>query len=233
MKRGRWPWGRIVAGIAAAFFLLLAIPFITGGVDVRHRADLARVAEPIRLKVDLSKPGEYEGTFRHTFTAAHSKNLQIETDSQLMPKSARESREKGKEILAGLSGRVSIIGSDGSVVKECDFTAESSTDCWSFNNAWWIPLIDLGSFPAGVYTLKLKVDHGAPQLANVRHVLIAKYGLCGMEYLHSQMMMWLGIGGCVIAGLLIIAIVVVTVAKRGRAANYVCDSVAESPTDAA
>lgn len=218
--------GSNCCGHSSSFFLSLAIPFITGGVDVRQRADLARVAEPIRLKVDLSKPGEYEGTFRHTFTNAHSTFLRIETDLPLV------SREKAEAILAGISGRLAIVGSNGVAIYEYNFTSED-VGCWKGNDEQWVPVIKIGNFPAGVYTLRFKVDHGAPKLANVPHVLIAQYGLCGMEYLLSQMMMWLGIGGCVIAGLLIIAIVVVTIAKRGRAANYVCDSAAGSPTDAA
>ena len=38
-------------------------------------------AEPIRLDVDLSKPGDYRGEFHHTFVGAHGQNLEVETAS--------------------------------------------------------------------------------------------------------------------------------------------------------
>jgi hypothetical protein len=69
----------------------------------------------------------------------------------------------------------------------------------------------------GDYEMRLTIDRGAPQLAGVPQVLVARYEICGMEYMLAQFIWLIGAAGCSLAGILIFAIVVVTIVKRRRA----------------
>jgi len=209
MKCSRWPWGRMVTGVIAAVFLLVAGSIIAGSVDARRRADVAQVAEPICLEVDLSRPGEYEGGFRHSFTGAHGTVLQIETDTPL------PSPEKIKEMFAGLSGHLAIADCNGDVVYKSDYTSDD-VGCWKACEGQWIPMLGLGRFPTGAYVLRFTVTHGAPGLANIPHTLVARYELCGMEYAVPQMMLITGGVSGAIAGLLFLMIGIVTFTKGKR-----------------
>jgi hypothetical protein len=62
--------------------------------------------------------------------------------------------------------------------------------------------------------LKLVVDHGAPALAGVLHSLVARYGLCGIEYLPAHIEWLMGVAGCVIAGIMVLAIAIRTIRQR-------------------
>ena len=77
VRKRRWPWGRIIAGAVAAVILFFAVDFLVSAAECQRFADAAQTAEPIHLKVDLSKPGVYTGEFRHTFTIAHGDYLVI------------------------------------------------------------------------------------------------------------------------------------------------------------
>jgi hypothetical protein len=203
------PWGRIIAGAIAAIILCISVEFFLSAAEDRHVADAAQVAEPIHLKVDLSKPGVYRGEFYHTFRGAHSDFLQI------VPESPFKSHEEAVAIVKGLRGSVSIVGSDGTVVCAQRFGPDQFPTV-QIENEGTFPL--LGSshfdFDEGVYELTLTVDQGAPGLAGVPHVLVGRYGLCGIEYMAAEIGWMIGVAGCVIAGIIVLAIVVVSLRKR-------------------
>jgi hypothetical protein len=200
------PWGRIVAGAVAALILVIAVNFLFASAQARSRADAARVAEPIRLAVDFSKPNTYMGKLSHTFCNACSDCLEIVTESPFA------SPEDAMKIAEGLKGRLTITDSQGTVITERSFGPEIR--CTQVASGRWVPIIEFGYFPEGTYDLKLSIDAGAPLLVSVPHTLVGRYQLCGIEYIPAQILWLLGIGGCSLSVLIGLVIVVVTVKKR-------------------
>jgi hypothetical protein len=203
-----WPWG---CTAAALIFLGIGIWFFYSSSESRHQADAARVAEPIRLNVDLSKPGTYSGELRHTFTFACADYFQI------VPESPFASREEAESSLKGLVAHYSLIGPHGGVVHERDCEPTGFRAAEVKGNRW-VPSLGRDHFGCekGVYTLKFTVEHGASKLAGIPHVLVARYAICGIEYLPSHFLQLLGIAGCVIGGFFAVAVVVI---RRKRASS--------------
>jgi len=204
--RQKRPWGRIVAGAVAALVLVIAANFLFASAQARSRADAARVAEPIRLAVDFSKPGTYTGKLNHTFCNACSDYLEIITESPLT------SRESAMEIAEGLKGHLTIAEPQGTVITEQSFGPKFG--CTQVASDRWVPIIDFGHFPEGVYNLNITVDAGVPRLTGIPHSLVGRYQLCGIEYIPAEILRLLGIGGCSLSALIGLVIVVVTVKKR-------------------
>ena len=87
--------GAIVAGVVAVVILFFSIECFLTNADCCRRANAAQTAEPIHLKVDLSKPGAYTGEFRHTFATACVDVLKIATDPPF------ESKRKPRRVSRG------------------------------------------------------------------------------------------------------------------------------------
>ena len=214
MQHRRWPWGRIVAGVVAGAIFLLAVPLLFSGAEIRRQLDAARIAEPIHLKVDLSKPGAYSGDFHHTFIGAHSNFLQI------VPESPFPSHEKAVAVIEGMQGHYSMIEPHGTVVHQQRF-GPTGFDAVQVESNRWVPILgfDRFGFDEGVYKMKLTVDRGAPRLGGVSHAIVGRYDLCGVEYVAATIIPMYGVAGCVIAGIIVLVIVVVTLRKRSLSAS--------------
>jgi hypothetical protein len=209
-NKQRRPWGRIVAGVIATVILSFAGWCLYSAFDWQNRADAARVAEPIRLKADLSKPGLYKGPFHHTFTAACSNHLMIATE----PLSA--SREEAEAAADGLRASWAIAGPQGEVVSKGILDARVLRGL-QLEHGLWCPAVEFGHFPAGDYELTLTVSQGSPKLSSVPHAVVACYNLCGVEYVPVQVLRLIAVVGGVIGGILVLAIVIVTLERRSLA----------------
>jgi hypothetical protein len=214
-SRNRRPWGRVIAGVLACAILWLSIQFLLSGAESRRHADEARVAEPIRLKVDFSKPGSYEGELRHTFLNAHNEILEIVTEPPLT------SREEAEKVTEGLSGRFSIVGPHGPVIRDKELDAKG-LGAFETEPGRWVTFVAFTRFGSekGIYRLNLTVNQGAPRLVGVSHFLVARYGLCGMEYMVAEIAWLIAVAGFVVSGVIVLAIVVVTFRKRSRSSAF-------------
>jgi hypothetical protein len=208
-KQRHRPWGRIVAGAIGAAILFVAVAALVSSHEQRRDADAALIAEPVHLKVDISKPGQFSGEFRQTFRAACTGYLQI------VPESLPSSEKEALSLLKGLRGHFSIVSHDGAVAYERGFGSAGFVAI-PVEKDRWVPALERGrfSFDKGVYEIRGVVDHGAPALAGVPHSLVARYGLCGLEYVPAQILSLIGIIGCVIAGLILLPVALITISDR-------------------
>ena len=120
MKSGH-SWSRIIAGaIAALCFCLglyLGVSSFPEYQKMRRISESARVAEPIRLQVDFSRPGEYSGKFEQTCSFSCTETLRIETDAPFpLPEQALNAME-------GVIGSIQITDAAGTCVYEREFTS--------------------------------------------------------------------------------------------------------------
>lgn len=216
--RSKYPWIRIIFGVIDAVFfcaaLYLAIHSFVIYRITKRISESERIAEPIRLEVGFSKPGEYTGTFHHTCGFACARMLRIETDE------AFASVEQARGVMEGIAGTVRMTDDDGTSVYERQFTSEdfSPTPADGANNGFY-PSLRIRWFKTGTYNFRLTVTQGAPALAGVGHVLVARYVLCGVEFM-GLILVALGSVLCfVIASVILLAIILVTRRKRKKHFN--------------
>jgi hypothetical protein len=198
-----------VAGTVGGAILFFGIGALVSSRDWRRECEAAQVAEPIHLTVDVSKPGEILGEFHQTFRAACSGYLQI------VPQSPPSSEKEALALIKGLRGHFSIVGYDRRDVHERGI-AEAGFVALPIDKDHWAPALerDYFSFDKGVYQIRLVVDHGAPALAGVPHSLVARYGLCGIEYVPAQILSLIGIVGCIIGGIILLAVALIAISER-------------------
>jgi hypothetical protein len=226
MGMRKCPWGRILTGAVAAVLFCVAIPLFFTSAEIRRRADEAQTAELLRLRVDLSHPGEFEGKLECTFQHAWGLRFQIVTEPSIAATTepSAASAEAAQSHLAGLDGHLTIAGPDGAVVFEKPLRAGDFAcrriehDRWgiatgveycALRGTWMSP-----GASGGTNVLKLAVDRGAVRLAGMPQVLMAQYELDGLEYVFARALWLFGFVGCAIGGLLVLAIIGVTIAKR-------------------
>jgi hypothetical protein len=206
----RWPWGRIVATVVAAVVLWLTVPSFFCSADLYRRADRAKVAELVRMKVDLSKPGTYSAKFTHDFPPAHGNCVQILTEAN--PRSF----EEAESLVAGLHGRLVITPPGDAAPYEPEF-GPNGFGATRLDDGKFVPAMMFHCGDQGEYKLKMIVDRGAPQLAGVAQTIVVRYVICGMEYMVAQIAWLIGLVGCLAAGTLLFVVAAVTVAKRRKA----------------
>jgi hypothetical protein len=200
----RRSWGRILAGGVAMATLLFAARSFWLAVTWERQVRAAETAEPIRLPVNLSKPGTYSGTLRHTFGAGS-------VELHIVAQPPQRSEYDPKAAVEGLSGHWAIVGSDGTVVMKREFGPQDlQRGRWEPEG--WVAGIGSDRFEPGDYELHLTVERGAAGLANVPQTLAAGYLLCGMEYAGKLTMYATAVGSLAIGA--IIALVILTVTER-------------------
>jgi hypothetical protein len=175
--------------------------------DIRRRADAAQSAEPIRIEVDLSQPGTYSGEFVHSFLGAHDEALRIQTEPTFA------TTEEARASVAGLKGRVTFTTLEGVVAHERELNPEWCGSSWvTHGNA--VPAFSFYGLDKGTYRMTLIVEEGAPALAGVPQTLVARYELCGLEYLPAEICVWASIACFLIAGVIVVSIVAVILLRK-------------------
>ena len=202
----RLPWGRIVAGVVGAVALVLGSHFLARYVGFSQAMTGVEVAEPMRLRVDLSRPGEYVGELDQTASFTCKQVLRVETAKPFA------SSEDARAALAGLSGHLAIKDAGGKVVYETEVNPE----------AFWVdpagpdfrPGFLFSPIPRGKYKVVLSVQQGAPALNDIRQELVGRYLLCGIERIQAAFLGAAALVSFTVCGAMALVIVVVTKRKR-------------------
>jgi hypothetical protein len=217
MAISKRPWGRIVAGVVATIVLLAAINLFFTSADMRQQFAAALASpELIHVEADCSKAGVYEGKFRHTFSAVYGLNFRIVTKPPLT------ASNDVKSTLAGLLGRVTIVSPDGATVYENTFRCEDFA-YRRVDRDQWATATDMEYCPLrgrwnslGSYTVKFAIDHGSAGLKDIPHAIVVAYQLDGVEPLGAFGACLFGIAGCTIAGILTLAVILITIRKHRK-----------------
>jgi hypothetical protein len=197
-----------VASTIALLALVLGIQFLLDSIDFDRRAVAAESAELIRLNVDLSKPGKYVGQLAGAFPPAHDHLLQLRTEPPFT------SQETAEAALAGLTGHLTVVDSQGRVVFEEDVNPQRFYAV-DMGDGSWQPTLGC-RLPGGTYQLKLAIDVAASRLDGIPQVLVGRNYLCGLEYLVGYVMWWLGIIGCTLSGVIGSIVVFATIVIRRK-----------------
>jgi hypothetical protein len=215
----KWPWVRIALGVVAAVILFFAIPLFFTSAKIYRCTNEALTAELMRRKVDLSHPGEFAWKFNNTLEdpplLPYGLRFQVVTEPPITLE------KEAQSILMGLSGHLTIVGPDGTVVFKKLLQAEDF-DFRRIDNpqGQWGITTDLEYCPLrgrwiteGTSVLKLSVDRGAVRLTDIPHSLVVQYQLDGLENLGALMAWLYGAASSAIAGLLVLVIILATIPK--------------------
>lgn len=156
-------------------------------------------ARPMETTIELSKSGETTAAFHQTCSISHGEAMFLECDLD------DQATQNLDELLKGLYGTVVVKDSDGNEVESVKFS--SGTAChWDDK----IMLAGFAPFGKGEYVATIRVDSGAPGLADAEQTVYAEYQLCGLERMPATITAAFAIGAglvglisaaCVLPGL--------------------------------
>jgi hypothetical protein len=152
--------------------------------------------ETIRLEINLSKPGTFEGDLEET-CGAHGEYLFFDINDVVI------NYENATEILDGLEGKLVITNSDQNIVHERLFEVKDFCD----EPRPGIPSLYFYPFKNGTYHLKMIISKGVSGLPDTKQFIVGKYLLCGCEKLPA-------FAGFVIGGLSVSASLIFCVLFR-------------------
>lgn len=194
------PVARIIVSVIC---LVGVVYFAVEASRYKRHVYQAKKDEPIRLKVNLSEPGTYEGTFLHTHNSPHGQIFYIETND------VEVSYQNATDMLKGLQGRILITDDSNSVVFTKDFAASDfSFRDWQNPNTPSLHLLNSTRIAKGDYNLQLLIEQGAPALADKNHFFVCRYLLCGLELMPVMILRIISII-CFVVGVVLLLVPVV------------------------
>jgi hypothetical protein len=149
-------------------------------------------ARPLKMSVDLSRPGQITAPFVQTCQISHGEAFYL-TINPLADRNA-------SDLLDGLAGTITINDSDGNEVQSLEIPSKIAP-ARDFDEP--IMLAYIATFPEGEYSATIEVQEPAPALDGVEQSIHARYHLCGCERLpatvHGFFAFVCGIPGLVVA----------------------------------
>ena len=186
-------FGKVIAGIIGLGLLITSGFFLHAGYSYNKLIKDAIDAEPIRMKIDISKPGVYSGDFKQSFSGGHSEYVYIESPIKTA-------------VLEGLKGSLQVLNPQEEIVIDIDISENLETYYIPQSVADY-PGWGFWPFEKGEYKLVLTVVEPVTAFENVEQYLVARYGMCGLETLSVYILN--GIGGVLLFVGLVISIVLI------------------------
>lgn len=155
------------------------------------------VARPMTATIDLSRPGEFTVPFVQTCSIAHGESVRLQTD----PQPADET--EAKRLVQGLAGEITIRDAPGNEVETASFNGAT---IFCIPDQSGCSLTSFYPFAKGEYMATIRIQSGAPNLAEVKHSVFAQYDLCGLEQFPAVICSAFAVGAgiaTIIAGVLV------------------------------
>lgn len=217
--KGKIPRRRIIGMVIAA--VLLCFGSLMFPLSHIYRGSIERwhEAEALRLKVDLSKPGDYSAPFIQSCRMADGIYLYVETEKRFSTK------DEAVAFVKGIRGRLSITGPNGESVLGYDFS-DADINFWRLDSKSVVPVLPMRFLGKGEYVLNLIIHEPAPALADINHMLVAGYLICGLKLMPAVLLKLAGFVSIGIAVVIIIVIVLWSLKRRRRAGGSVSSEAA-------
>lgn len=203
----RRPIGRIVALVSAGILLAAAGGLFVGGHRSWRGIDAVAGKPPLRMSVDLSKPGRATGTLHHVYRDSHAVVCRIvPTDPESAAVGSLD-RCEGTVVFTNADGQAVVTESFKYLLGRPDTEPDSGDPPWLFRFNPRIPL--------GDYAVTVDVTQPATKAAGRRYELVADYWLCGLEYASAQLAV---LGGfvCLVVALIVLLIVAIRALRARR-----------------
>lgn len=209
MRRVLW-W---ISVCSAVLFAGGGVLFLTQGYAWHRRFDEWVTARPVELELDLGTPGVFEAELDQTCSIAHAEVF------ELVPLAEPAAPGMDPAVLDGLIATLRIVDLGGRVVLTERFPPAGEV---LGPRSDGLVVFRVVPFATGRYRAVVEVEAGASGVAGVKHRLVARYELCGLERLPGTIAYWFSTG-CAAAALVIGAVLVGMAAggrrSRGEAAG--------------
>jgi hypothetical protein len=210
---GRFPLGRSIAGFVAAIMLVIGIYNLVGWWQLRSRCADAEVAELAAFQNAFGSMGTVQAEFNPKYNFTCKEMLLVEHTP------ADRSLDDRLATLDGLSAELVISDTSGNVILQRKLSKEQFHPFWTSEGAGsCLPAFGFTPVPAGNYQLRLTVNTPARSLINVPHRVVARYELCGIEYLAAMFMGGISLFAFIVFSIITIVIIVIT-RKKMRNSN--------------
>jgi len=192
--------GILVASVAGMFFFFPAANLFKRGSHIEKQVKDAFEAEPVRMKVDISKPGVYSCDLIQSFSRAHTEFFYIESSIK-ENEGFSNYNDETPSVLAGLKGKIEIKNEQGEIVEEIDISGNYRSS-YTPQPVEEYPGWGIWSFKKGKDQLIFTVVEPLKTYEGIEQHLVARYGLCGCELLPAFFLKCIG-GVLFLIGLII------------------------------
>ena len=191
--------GKIIAAIIALGLVVFACILFTAAYELNKSTNEAIVAEPLRVKIDLSKTGTYSHPLNLSAVNSHGEYIFIEN-------SITKTRDHILSVLKGLKGSLVIKDLQEQTVFEVDLSDDEeqrrTPELIGNYPGWYYSMPGTGQ-----YKLKLTIIEPAKTLEGAEQSLVIRNWFCGCIKL--AVLQVYGIGGVLfIVGLITLIIVI-------------------------
>ncbi len=198
------PIGRTISIVIALVLIYFGIRMLQESQQYYGKFHQWQKAEPVRLKADLSKRGSYSAPFVQTCSISHGESLYVEAGKTF------SSNDEAIALIKGMKGKLWIIDPNDEKIVNMNFT-DTDFELWWHKANSPVPELWIPALPNGKYTLHLTIEEPAKALANIKHILVGRYVLCGCALAPAFIMRVIG---CVFTGISLIIGVVIIIKTR-------------------
>ena len=188
-----WFVGLVAVGLSGFGVLM----FVSGR-GLIGRVERMEQAELVRMPVDLSRPGRYQGALEHRYNVPHHNPITfiVETPgSGLTP---------ADNVLCGLKAEMTIRTPAGSEREPLELGARDFLHAPEL--VQHRPSIACALGDPGTYGFALEVKTGAAALAGHTQELVAKYSVCRLEVMVGRVLETLAIVCWILAGIILLVL---------------------------
>ncbi|HUW57019.1 MAG TPA: hypothetical protein VMZ92_10315 [Planctomycetota bacterium] len=185
-------------GLVAAALAGLGVAMFVSGRGVIGRIDRMEQAELVRMPVDLSRPGTYEGTLEHRFNVPHQDPIILIVET---PGSEFADTDN---VLHGLKTEMRVRAPVGGELEPIELTGGDFVHGPTLVRRR--AFLRIGLEELGTYRFALEVTTGAPALAGHKQELVARYNVCRLEVLLGRLLEALAIACWIIAGIILLVL---------------------------
>lgn len=183
MGREKMPAMRIVAWVVAGLLLTGSAYGFVQAILMGNVVSQGLKARPLRMDVDLSRPGRYEGLYHQTYRRAHASSLIVHLGPPPPARAPVDTQPAGT-----FDGHVEILDANGQSVFKSNLSADMLELLLTANEAGGPTHMVLRippRLPIGTYKFVLDVRRPAPALAGRKPTVIARYAICELEMMPS------------------------------------------------
>lgn len=176
---------KLVVGVV---LLLVALAALARGLWGQFEFNACARAEPVRMRLDLSRAGEYRAKMHQPFGIGHEEVLELHFSPGFVD------GEYFDELLKDFNGRVTIARPDGEIVV-CEELRPVDRRSWALERrmaADRLPLLSFLPLETGQYSVVVQVLRPAKALAGRSQELVGAYVLCGCEKMGTNLVMLAG-----------------------------------------
>ena len=214
MRPVNFPWGRCIAGVVAGVLFVFGIDCLVRWWQMRTKCADAAITELAAFPNAFGSNGTFQAEFNPKYNFTCKEMLLIEH----VP--ADQSSDDVTAMIEGLSADFVISDKAGQTVFQETLTNDWVLPFWERGQTnTCLPAFLFRPVAPGHYQIRLTVHNPAHRLAKLPHRVVARYELCGIEYIAIAFTGGISLFAFIVASIITIGIILVTRKKKRHPNN--------------